>query len=64
MMENNLSALRVLVAGDLIQKQELVQMQINSCERLGALDKAAQLESEVELLEEQIAFRLSILGIH
>lgn len=53
-----------VIAGDLLEKQEIVQMRINSCERLGALDKAAQLESEMELLEEQIAFRLSILGIH
>lgn len=53
----------VAIAGDLIERRDVVLQEINACERFGLFDRAAQMEKVLENVEEQIEFRKAIFGM-
>lgn len=60
-MENTLT--KQVIAGDLMEKIDRLQVEVSVCEAAGAFDRSAKLMEQIDLLEEQIAFRMSILGL-
>lgn len=60
-MENTLT--KQVIAGDLMEEIDRLQVEASRCEALGAFDRSAKLMEKIDLLEEQIAFRMSILGL-
>ena len=54
----------VTIAGDLVERRDVVLQEINACERLGFFDRAAQMEKALEKVEEQIEFRKAMFGMN